>query len=106
MSIVCDCCKKKMNDNVTLPDIYDFIKPRYERTGDPKDKIQAKDMYNEFVKTEAWSLFTKKEKRIWNKRNFINALSKNMEMGGDFKQRIKTEKGATMRSVFINWCKK
>ena len=105
MSTLCDCCKKKMNVIVSLDDIYDFIKPRYERTGDPKDKIQAKDMYNEFVKTEAWSLFTKKEKRIWNKRNFINALSNNMEMGLDFKQRIK-QNGATMRSVFINWRKK
>ena len=105
MSTLCDCCKKKMNVIVSLDDIYDFIKPRYERTGDPKDKIQAKDMYNEFVKTEAWVLLSKKEKRIWNKRNFINALSENINFRGDFKERVK-QNGSTMRSLFINWRKK
>ena len=95
-----------MNDNLTTPDINEFINLTYERTGDKKDRIQAKDIYDEFVKTEEWSLFTKKEKRIWNKRNFTNALYQSMKIGLDFKQRIKTENGATMRSVFINWRKK
>ena len=95
-----------MNDNLTTPDINEFINLTYERTGDKKDRIQAKDIYDEFVKSEEWSLFTKKEKRIWNKRNFTNALYQSMKIGLDFKQRIKTEKGATMRSVFINWHKK
>ena len=95
-----------MNDNLTTPDINEFINLTYERTGDKKDRIQAKDIYDEFVKSEEWSLFTKKEKRIWNKRNFTNALYQSMKIGLDFKQRIKTEKGATMRSVFINWRKK
>jgi len=94
-----------MNVIVSLDDIYDFIKPRYERTADPKDKIQAKDMYNEFVKTEAWVLLSKKEKRIWNKRNFINALSENFNFRGDFKERV-NQNGTTVRSVFINWRKK
>ena len=95
-----------MNDNLTTPDINEFINLTYERTGDKKDRIQAKDIYDDFQQTELWILLKKTEKIMWNKKNFTNALYQSMKIGLDFKQRIKTENGATMRSVFINWRKK
>jgi len=105
MSVICECCKKKMYENLTSIHINEFINSTYERTGDKKDRIQAKDIYDEFQQTESWILLKKTEKRIWNKRKFINALYQSMKIGLDFKDKFQ-EKGTTIRSVFINWRKK
>jgi len=104
MTIVCDKCKKKMNDEFTFNDVKEYFNSTYERTGDPKDIIQAKDIYDEFTQSDTWHLFTYNQRQMWGKRRFIRTLC--LTMGLDFKQRIKGENGATIRSVWRNWRKK
>ncbi len=104
--ILCDSITERTDKALSsMDDIYQFIEPRYQRTGDSKDKIQGKDMYDEFIQTDEYNLLEKAEKKMWSKKKFIDTLSKNINFKGDFKERVK-QNGATMRSVFINWCKK
>jgi len=104
--ILCDSITERTDKALSSMDnIYEFVEPRYERTGNSNDKIQAKDMYEEFIQTDEWNLLEKAEKRMWSKKKFIDTLTKNINFKGDFKDKLQ-KNGTTIRSVFINWRKR
>jgi hypothetical protein len=104
--ILCDSITERTDKALSSMDnIYEFVEPRYERTGNSNDRIQGKDMYDDFIQTDEWNLLEKAEKRMWTKKKFIDTLTKNINFKGDFKDKLQ-KNGTTIRSVFINWRKK
>ena len=105
--ILCDSITERTDKALSSMDnIYEFVEPRYERSGDVNDIIQGKDMYEEFIQTDEYNLLERAEKRMWTKKKFIDTLTKNINFKGDFKERVRTKSGERLRSVFINWQKK
>ena len=104
--ILCDSITQRTDKALSsMDDIYEFIEPRYERTGNSNDRIQGKDMYDDFIQTDEYNLLERAEKRMWTKKKFIDTLTKNINFKGDFKEKLQ-KNGTTIRSVFINWRKK
>lgn len=91
--------KKALNN---MDDILDFIEPRYERTENPDDYIELKDMYTQFRQTEEFCDMTKEERRKWSKKKFAESVKKNINFVGDFRERFQ-KNGLNLRSIFLNW---
>ena len=67
--------------------IVQWFKDNYKHTGDKKDFLKIKDIYDNFTSSEFYTTLTKMEKRKYNKTFFIEYFEKNIFLSKYFYER-------------------